>query len=83
MMNSSIGMTRVYITDTIFTVLCPEGQALRDDWLAAVDARIAPDVIYELMKAYFIHRNGTPASNGRPAVKGCMVCSQWYQDGPA
>jgi len=50
--------------------LCAEGYQLHQQWLEALETHDLV-VIYECMRAYFTHKNGT-----NPA-KRCRECGRW------
>jgi len=73
---------RVYITDKVFTVLCPEGQRLHDAWVDALVSGADKDVVYKAMQAYFTHRNGILTKNfSKVSMTFCSECSAWRQEG--
>jgi len=74
-MNDFVDLERVYITNQVYTLLCPEGMALRKRWLESVAAHEDPEVIYKAMQAYFFHKNGVRGKKSKFPVGCCQSCN--------
>lgn len=78
---AAIQENRVYISDKVFTVLCPEGQRLHDAWTDALENEADKDIVYKAMQAYFTHRNGVLTKNySKVDMNFCPECSAWLEE---
>lgn len=73
--------SKLYVSKSVYCVLCPEGQRLHNDWLKAIFDHEEPRVIYKKMQAYFAHRNGIVTKNySKKEANYCPDCSSWMME---